>query len=374
MDGLSSDGLDRLPLLCPLIEEIHVSGFSFSGSTLARSGLCFPRLKKLVFGNVCNLEAKHLEVFCPLHPKLTHIEFVCNYPADSNGRIFLRSLSSPLRSFAMDNIVNGTLNSLGKRCIDSLETIKVRFLKEADEQRLTHQIFSTFHRLRNVSLYLWKGNLNDLPVLPCLQTFSLRRVSSCLVQDLIEFLRSYPHLKELHTKNFALNDELAEEVATNLPDLCSFSFSFNRLTSPGLMALTQLKQLKYFNMGFSSELSPTDVCAFVRQMPSLRRLVIENIHFPTLLKALRNEFRSCAFDRKLWVSQNDFKFFLVDPSEACTDEAIDKFDLKVDQYFDSDHASLISFYQIWLLPQPINAIDLLFYRRLRSPGHAKVML
>ena len=47
--------------------------------------------------------------------------------------------------------------------------------------------------------------------------------------------------------------------------------------------------------------------------------------FSALFKSMRDDIRSSRSNRHLWISRDDVLYFPVDSSEACTDEAFEKF-------------------------------------------------
>ena len=70
-------------------------------------------------------------------------------------------------------------------------------------------------------------------------------------------------------------------------------------------------------------------------MPSLKRLVMKGKEFSltVLIKKLRDYIRAYDPNRKLWVSGDGIFYFLIDASPPNNDEALQKFVLKVEDYF-----------------------------------------
>ena len=268
-------------------------------------------------------------IFSDHHPNL--VDFECTFGNGAHENWF-RSCHVPLQRFAVKNfrVESSTLNVLENCCKDSLQTIKVDFCGDNDSH-LIGRIFSTFHRLADVSMNIAECSaLQDQPVLPHLEKLCVSHFSSSPSDSLTGFLKSYPQLKELHLKRSIVDNYLVEKIATMLPNLRSLSFSFGQFTEAIWMKLTSLR-LEYFSPGFHIRWSVDDVRAFVREMPSLQRLTVWNVNDGSdaecsfLFKALRDDIRSSASNRQLWISRDDGKYFLLDSSEQCTDMAIDKF-------------------------------------------------
>ena len=324
---------DRLGQLWPRVQELDLEGSEFESEVLGNFTRHFPLVTKLKMDVPDNTKVQVFDAIFSNKPNLVDLECFFKNGVERN---WFRSCDVPLERFAMNGLSDEgqTLDTLENCCKKSLQTIKVGFDFKKGLAGI-RRIFSTFHQLRVVSLYLYKFSvLQNQPILPRLEKLCLSQYFLSTLDLLIEFLRPYPQLKELHLKRFSANDRTVEKIAFTLPNLRSLSFSSTHLTRAGWMNLTALTSLKYFDAGLIKRLSVEDVQAFVGQMPSLQRLtfwiVNENSDtllrdYSLLLQSIRDDIRSSGTDRQLWVSRDDVLHFLLDSREECTDLAIKKF-------------------------------------------------
>ena len=327
--GITPDGIDRLAQLWPRVEELDLEGGDFYEQVLVTLTRHFPLLRKFKMEGRFYGSAQLFDTIFSNHRNL--VEFECNFHfgADQN---WFRSCHVPLERFAVNHFWGGnaTLDTLENCCKDSLKTIQVVFgLKGQSE--LIGRILSTFHELRVVSFGNFEFSLRSPPVLPHLEKFCLlSQFSENELENLIDFLKSYPHLKELHLERWTADDRSVEKLATSLPYLRSLTFYSSQLTRAGWMKLSALK-LESFNAGLTNCAIESDLRAFVGQMPFLQRLTVWDVrfrwndHFLSLFKSIRDDIRASGSDRQLWVSRDGVRFFALDSSDKCTDEAIEKF-------------------------------------------------
>ena len=329
--GLTTNGLDRLAQLWPRVEELDLRGSGFDEQELGNFTRLFPLLKKLKISVSFYAKVQLFEILFSNHPNLVNFELNLWSEADRN---WFLSCHVPLERFVVNRLLDedATLDTLENCCKDSLQTIQVGFQNATNSQPI-RRIFSTFHQLSDVSLSLIKySTLPHQPVLRHLEKL-------CLDPDIndtekpqivIDFLKSYPQLKELHLEQWDVDDEFIEKIVNTLPNLRSLSFAATEMTRAGWMNVTSLKKLEYFNAGYETKGSVEDVLAFVRETPSLQRLSIwkpsiKKNDFLVLFKALRDDIRSSGSNRQLLVSRDDVKYFALDSSDKCTDLAIEEF-------------------------------------------------
>ena len=324
---------DRLGQLWPRVQELDLEGSEFESEVLGNFTRHFPLVTKLKMDVPDNTKVQVFDAIFSNKPNLVDLE--CNI---GNGMAinWLRSCHVRLERFAMNRLWDAetTLDTLEDCCKNSLQTIKVGLGYDFNSPRI-NRIFSTFHELRNVSFSISKYTaLENQPILPRLEKLCLQLYYPSDTNILVQFLNSYPQLKELHLEKENARDELVEKIATTLPNLRSLSFFSAHLTSAGLMKLTSLQSLEFFHPGLMKRLPVEDVLAFVRQMPSLQRLTFWMLndnsnslqsYYSLLFKSIRDDIRSSASDRRLLVGRDDLLYLSLDSRDKCTDEAIEEF-------------------------------------------------
>ena len=333
------DGANRLAQLWSRVEKLDLDGSNFKNEVLENLTLNFPELKKLKINITTRAELRLFDRIFLNHPNL--VDFECNFGLFRSGaeRNWFRSCHLPLQRFAVNQLIgeDATLDRLENCCRGSLRAIKFEFVSE-DKIQIIRRIFFNFQKLNSVSLGIQNYLvLQNQPVLPHLEKLCLSPFEGGKTETLIGFLKAYPQMKELHLERWRVEDDLMEKIATSLPNLRSLSFFVSRFTPATLMKLTSLKQLQYFSSGINSRWSVQDIQAFIRQMPSLQRFTMwklnesSNADFSFLFKSIRDEIRSSGSDRRLWIGRDESRFFPLDSSAACSDEAIEKFVTEINQ-------------------------------------------
>ena len=334
---LTPEGADRAAQLWSRVEELDLRGSRFNDRVLTKFVKHFQDLKSLKIDYIHNGKVQLFDTIFLYHPKL--VDFECIFGDYLQKTNWFRSCDLPLKRFVVERIWNeeATLDTLEKCCKDSLQTIHLAYAVR-DGSQVTSKIFSTFQQLREVSLYINKfSDLQNKPVLPHLEKLCLHQVWGQGFEDLIDFLKPYPELKEFHLKDMRTDIKAVKNITAILPNLQSFSFQFAELNSTVLKSVTSLKKLEHFNFGVGKKLVIEDVQAFVREMPSLQRLTFWLVgnnsidEYFNFYKAIRDEIRSSGSNRQLWVGQEDDLaqggglYFSLDSSETCTDAAIENF-------------------------------------------------
>ena len=330
--ALTPEGADRAGQLWSRVEELDLKGSRFDLKVLGSFTRHFPHLKSLKIDNIYYGKVALFDSIFSNHPNL--VDFECRFGDYMQDANWFRSCDVPLEKFVVKRVMDEstTMDTLENCCKDSLRSIAFLSVFERDSQT-AKRIFSNFQQLREVSLYLLSFSyFQNYPVLPYLEKLSLYQLSDGgEPRILIDFLKSYPQLEELHLKNSKTNLEFAKNILATLPNLKSLSLQFAKLNSTVWKSLTALKKLEQFNFGVANNLVVEDVQAFVRETPSLQRLTFWIVNggstgsYLNFYKAIRDEIRSSGSNRQLWVGQDGGLYFLLDSSETCTDIAIEEF-------------------------------------------------
>ena len=334
---LTPEGADRAAQLWSRVEELDLKGSRLNGQVLTNFVRHFPQLKSLKIDYIHSGKVQLFDTIFSNHPNL--VDFECIFGDYFQKTNWFRSCDLPLKRFVVERIYDeeATLDTLEKCCKESLQTFRLAYAMREGSQ-IASKIFSTFQQLRDISLYINDfSDLQNQPVLPHLKKLCLHQIHNIGFKDLIDFLKSYPQLKEFHLKDIETDIRAVKNITATLPNLQSFSFQFAELNSTVLKSVTSLKKLEHFNFGFAQTLVIEDVQAFVRETPSLQRLTFWLVgsnsidEYFNFYKAIRDEIRSSGSNRQLWVGQEDDLaqggglYFSVDSSETCTDAAIEKF-------------------------------------------------
>ena len=332
---ITADGANHLAQSWPRVEKLDLKGSRFNSLFLENLMCHFPLLTKLKMDAPYRVERRIFDTIFSNHPNLSDFECDFRYGSDTN---WFRSCHVPLERFAVNHLwdEDATLDTLENCCENSLQTIKVGFLITAGPE-LIRRIFSTFHQLRDVSLSFIKySSLPNQPVLRHLEKLCLAPEISDNNENLnlIDFLKLYPQLKELHLEKWQADDKFVEKITTASPNLRSLSFVAVNLTGAGWSKLGSLTELEYFIPGITHSWNVENVLAFVRETPSLKHLTIRRLtndanDYLVLLRALRDDFRASGSNRRLSISRDDVMSFSVNSSETCSDQAIEEFVIQI---------------------------------------------
>ena len=330
---LTPEGADRAAQLWSRVEELDLRGSHFDVQVLGNFTRRFPHLKSLKIDNIYGDIVQLFDSIFSNHPNL--VDFECLFRDYLLSGNCFRSCDVPLERFSVKKVWHEkrTLDTLESCCKDSLQSIS--FLGEMrSESQAARRLFSTFQQLREVSLSVSSfSDLTNQSVLPLLEKLCIDRFEYAdeFSEGLIDFLKSYPQLKEFHLKEMQTDIEAVKNISATLPNLQSLSFFYEELNSTVLKSLTSLKKLEHFNFGYPKNVVIEHVQAFVRQMPSLQRLSCWRVNggsideYLEFYKSIRDEIRSSGSNRRLWVGLDGGRYFPLDSSEACTDMAIEEF-------------------------------------------------